>query len=309
MLARFLALGLLALALPAKELAPFLDKHCLECHDSQTRKGDFDLEALKFAPTDPRNHAAWVKVHDQIATGEMPPRKKARPEAAAQSAYLADLGGKLAAADSARLAAEGRTVKRRLNRFEYESTLRDLLAAPWLDVRESLPEDSESHRFNKSGQALDVSHVQLARYLATAEDALRQVLVASAEKLPGTPRRFFARDQGSYVGPMKFSVFNTSPSERPSRRWVTRPSLRSAPARPRRRSARPTPPSANSRASASSPAPTSRSSRNSAPSRHRSPVATGSNCAGTPSGSAPARRSAGSSRTSTTSAPVAGPNR
>ncbi|MEN9815899.1 MAG: hypothetical protein RLZZ412_1881, partial [Verrucomicrobiota bacterium] len=132
MLARFLALGFLALALPAKELAPFLDKHCLECHDSQTRKGDFDLEALKFAPTDPRNLAAWVKVHDQIATVEMPPRKKARPDAAAQSAYLADLGGKLAAADSARLAAEGRTVKRRLNRFEYESTLRDLLAAPWL---------------------------------------------------------------------------------------------------------------------------------------------------------------------------------
>ena len=307
MLARFLALGLLALALPAKELAPFLDKHCLECHDSQTRKGDFDLEALKFAPTDPRNLAAWVKVHDQIATGEMPPRKKARPDAAAQSAYLADLGGKLAAADSARLAAEGRTVKRRLNRFEYESTLRDLLAAPWLDVRESLPEDSESHRFNKSGQALDVSHVQLARYLATAEDALRQVLVASAEKLPGTPRRFYARDQGSYVGPMKFSVFNTSPER------ATFPTLgyaaQSAPARPRRRSARPTPPSANSRASASSPAPTSRSSRSSAPSRHRSPVATGSSFAGTPSGSAPARRSAGSSRTSTTSPPVGGPNR
>ena len=228
MLARFLALGLLALALPAKELAPFLDKHCLECHDSQTRKGDFDLEALKFAPTDPRNLAAWVKVHDQIATGEMPPRKKARPDAAAQSAYLADLGGKLAAADSARLAAEGRTVKRRLNRFEYESTLRDLLAAPWLDVRESLPEDSESHRFNKSGQALDVSHVQLARYLATAEDALRQVLVASAEKLPGTPRRFFARDQGSYVGPMKFSVFNTSPERAtfPTLGYAAQPEVR-----------------------------------------------------------------------------------
>ncbi len=211
MTARFLALFLLVAAVPAAEIAPFLDKHCLECHDSQTRKGNFDLEALKFAPTDPRNLAAWVKVHDQIAAGEMPPAKKERPELAAQSAYLDDLKGKLIEADAARIAADGRTVKRRLNRFEFENTLRDLLAAPWLDVRESLPEDTEAFRFNKSGQALDVSHVQLARYLTAAEDALRQVLVASAEKLPSAPRRFYARDQGSYVGPMKFSVFNTSP--------------------------------------------------------------------------------------------------
>ena len=228
MTARFLPLFLLVAALPAAELAPFLDKHCAECHDSQTRKGNFDLEALKFAPTDPRNLAAWVKVHDQIASGEMPPAKKPRPELAAQSAYLSDLKGKLIAADEARIATDGRTVKRRLNRFEYENTLRDLLAAPWLDVRESLPEDTESHRFNKSGQALDVSHVQLARYLATAEDALRQVLVASAEKLPATPRRYYARDQGSYVGPMKFSVFNQSPERAtfPTMGFAAQPDVR-----------------------------------------------------------------------------------
>jgi hypothetical protein len=226
--ARFLSLFLLVVAASAAEIAPFLDKHCLECHDSQTRKGNFDLEALKFAPTDPRNLAAWVKVHDQIAAGEMPPAKKPRPELAAQSAYLSDLKGRLIAADEARIAADGRTVKRRLNRFEYENTLRDLLAAPWLDVRESLPEDTESYRFNKSGQALDVSHVQLARYLATAEDALRQVLVASAEKLPATPRRYYARDQGSYVGPMKFSVFNQSPERAtfPTMGYAAQPDVR-----------------------------------------------------------------------------------
>jgi len=228
MFARFLPLCLLSLALPAAEIAPFLDKHCLECHDSQTRKGNFDLEALKFAPSEPRNHAAWVKVFDQIASGEMPPVKKPRPELAAQSAYLGELKGKLIAAEATRVAAEGRTVKRRLNRFEYENTLRDLLAAPWLDVRESLPEDTEAFRFNKSGQALDVSHVQLARYLTTAEDALRQVLVASAEKLPSAPRRFYARDQGSYVGPMKFSVFNTSPERAtfPTLGYAAQPEVR-----------------------------------------------------------------------------------
>ena len=50
----------------------------------------------------------------------------------------------------------------------------DLLHAPWLQVRDSLPEDGESHRFNKIGDALDVSHVQMARYLGAADYALRR---------------------------------------------------------------------------------------------------------------------------------------
>jgi hypothetical protein len=190
---------------------PLLEKHCVECHDAETKKGGLDLTALSADLSDARAFARWVKVYDQVSSGEMPPAKKERPATAAAAGYLQDLRQKLVTADEARIAGEGRTVKRRLNRFEYENTLRDLLRAPWLDVRESLPEDSESNRFNKTGQALDVSHVQLARYISTAEEALRQVLVASAEKLPAGPKRYYARDQGSYTGPMKFSVFNSAP--------------------------------------------------------------------------------------------------
>jgi hypothetical protein len=162
---------LLAFALVSSAAAavpPLLEKHCVECHDAETKKGDFDLTALKPELTNPQVMAQWVKVFDQIASGEMPPAKKPRPETAAVAGYLKELGQKLRVAEDARIQSEGRTVKRRLNRFEYENTLRDLLHAPWLDLRESLPEDTEAHRFNKSGEALDVSHVQLARYISTA---------------------------------------------------------------------------------------------------------------------------------------------
>ena len=205
----FLASALVSTA--AAAVPPLLEKHCVECHDAETKKGDFDLTALKPELTNPQVYAQWVKVYDQIASGEMPPAKKPRPETAATAGYLNELRLKLWVAEESRIQREGRTVKRRLNRFEYENTLRDLLRAPWLDVRESLPEDTEAHRFNKSGEALDVSHVQLARYISTADEALRQVLVASAEKLPVITKRYYARDQGSYTGPMKFSVFNQAP--------------------------------------------------------------------------------------------------
>jgi hypothetical protein len=189
----------------------FVERHCFECHDTETKKGGLDLSALKFDTTDSTNFAAWVLVHDRVSRGEMPPKKKPRPEPAELEAFTKSLSASLVAAEQASLAKEGRATRRRLNRYEYENALRDLLHAPWLQVREWLPEDGEAHRFNKIGEALDVSHVQMARYLGAADYALRQAMAQYAEQPKASVRRYYARDQRSYTGPMKFSVFNTAP--------------------------------------------------------------------------------------------------
>src|SRR5207249_1508854 len=117
----------------------------------------------------------------------------------------------LVSVEQARMAKEGRATRRRLNRYEYENALRDLLRAPWLQVRDSLPEDGEALRFNKIGDALDVSHVQMARYLAAADYALRQAMATHADRPETRITRYYTRDQRSYTGPMKFNVFNTAP--------------------------------------------------------------------------------------------------
>lgn len=189
----------------------FLRKHCFECHDEDVQKGGLDLTALKFEPTSPANAAQWIKIHDRVVEGSMPPKKQARPEASELSAFLQPLASSLASADQQRIAREGRATRRRLNRYEYENALRDLLHAPWLQVKDALPEDGEAHRFNKVGDALDMSHVQMARYLAAADAALRQVVTTSVERPPTKTTRYYARDQRSFTGPMKFSVFNTAP--------------------------------------------------------------------------------------------------
>ena len=54
---------------------------------------------------------------------------------------------------------------RRLNRQEYENALRDLLGVPWAQIANRLPEDGEAYRFNKSGEALDISYLQMARFM------------------------------------------------------------------------------------------------------------------------------------------------
>lgn len=189
----------------------FLQRHCHECHDAETKKGGLDLTALKLDLAEARTFAKWVTVHDRVREGEMPPKKKAHPDAAQTDAFLASLAAPLIAADQARTASEGRATWRRLNRFEYENAVRDLLGTPWLQLKDMLPEDGEAHRFNKVGDALDVSHVQMARYLGAADSALRQVLVASVAKPESGVIRHYARDQRNLQRKMVFSVFNRSP--------------------------------------------------------------------------------------------------
>jgi hypothetical protein len=199
-----------AAELPAKAAA-FIDRHCAGCHDSVEKKGDLDLTALALNPGDPKNFSLWLKVHERAESGEMPPKKKTRPTAGELRDFLGTLGASLTRAERAHAGSEGRATRRRLNRYEYENALRDLLHAPWLQVKDALPEDGEAHRFNKVGEALDVSHVQMARYLGVADYALRQVMAKSPEQPAAATTRYYAREARSFIGPMKFSVFNTSP--------------------------------------------------------------------------------------------------
>jgi hypothetical protein len=260
---------LLAVAIPSANAAlrtsdqQFIEKHCFECHDSEVKKGGLDLTALKFDPANFTNFSAWVLVHDRVSKGEMPPKKKARPEAAELQSFTQSLASSLISAERVRLVKEGRATQRRLNRYEYENALRDLLHAPWLQIRDALPEDGEAHRFNKVGEALDMSHVQMARYLSAAEYGLRQAMAQSAEKPELKVRRYYARDQRSYTGTDEvYRVqYGSRTGDVPVLGFEGQPEVRRGTrrSRPERRM----PKCANWKAWAWSRAPTSRSSRSS----------------------------------------------
>ena len=189
---------------------PFLEDHCLDCHDSATQKGELNLEELGSNLDDPKIMATWIRVHDRIVAGEMPPKKKKAPPAGEKDPFLKVLSQSLIASEQKRDQANGRSTWRRLNRHEYENSLRDLLGAPWLDVKDILPEDGEAHRFNKAGEALDISHVQMARYMQAADKALRSAIPFGPVKPESTTKRYYAREQGGMIGRVFFNEFNRS---------------------------------------------------------------------------------------------------
>jgi hypothetical protein len=78
-------------------------------------------------------------------------------------------------ASLARQQLDGRVVLRRLNRIEYETTLRDLLGTN-VEVRDLLPDDNIAAGFDNVSAVLDVSSAHLLRYQDAAEKALRTAI-------------------------------------------------------------------------------------------------------------------------------------
>ena len=179
-----------------ESLNAVIENHCVDCHDDLESKGGLDFYALEWDLTDAHTAGIWVKVHDLLAAGEMPPAEKSRLDDAERAAAVKALADRILETQQAAYARQGRSVSRRVNRFEYQNVLRDLLHDPALKVADQLPLDGEVHGFAKVGSALDVSHVQVDAYLDVAEFALRRALEFPAGKPGPTTKRYYAREQG-----------------------------------------------------------------------------------------------------------------
>ena len=115
----------------ATKIRSVLAAHCFECHskDAQKPKGNFRIDKLSadFAQADSRD--AWLLVLNRVKAGDMPPKEKPRLSEKESQVLFDWINAGFKAADDRR-AAEGRVVMRRLNRTEYENTVRDLLGVP-----------------------------------------------------------------------------------------------------------------------------------------------------------------------------------
>ena len=164
-------------------LAPLLQQRCVDCHGKESPEGGLDLTALPFDLSDRATRDRWIRIHDRVENGEMPPNDGGLPQAE-RAEFVNRLASPIAEADRADVIANGRGPMRRLNRDEYEQNLRDLLQLPQLDIRDVLPEDREGQHFNKCAETLDMSRVQLMAYLDATEIALRQAMASGAQPPP-----------------------------------------------------------------------------------------------------------------------------
>ena len=165
----------------------FIKEHCLRCHGPEQAKGDLRLDQLDTNFSKPSTFERWREVVTRVQSGEMPPKKEPRPQPTQVQTFVRQVSARLEEA-GAKQRAEGRVVLRRLNRVEYENTVRDLFAVN-VSVKEMLPEDAIAQGFDNVGAALNISPVLMERYLEAA-DAVITAALLPVHKLESKTERF-----------------------------------------------------------------------------------------------------------------------
>ncbi|MCE9606004.1 MAG: DUF1592 domain-containing protein [Planctomycetia bacterium] len=176
-----------------QRIKPFLVKHCDECHGAKKAEGDLRLDTLSADFGDQKTADVWARVRERMRDGEMPPPKRPRPDDAEAQAVLTWV------AEQTRSGVRP-PVMRRLNRIEYENTLRDLFDLPGLEVKELLPPDGDAEGFDTVAEALDISYVQMARYLETADVALDLAIALGLQPTKPEPTKqlLWPQDSGDW---------------------------------------------------------------------------------------------------------------
>ena len=74
-----------------QNISPFLEQYCLDCHDDETSKGDLDISSLDYNLDDSHLLKKWEYIYARVKSGEMPPKKKKRPESGQLASFLNNL--------------------------------------------------------------------------------------------------------------------------------------------------------------------------------------------------------------------------
>jgi mono/diheme cytochrome c family protein len=155
-----------------KIVQPFIAGNCMDCHDSATQKGKLDLEPLTEAHSLQTDRTKWESIYDKLRHGEMPPKDEPRPDAAELRSVTTWLLAEFDRQDAAAPAYVGRVAPRRLNRSEYNNTVRDLLGVNFMPADDFPPDDS-GYGFDNNGDVLSLSPLLTEKYLKAAEKVSR----------------------------------------------------------------------------------------------------------------------------------------
>ncbi len=167
----------------AKDVVPFLKKNCYACHGNGHKSGELSLDKFKDDEALQKDRKVWENVLHMLRSGEMPPKeRKERPDPADVEAVLLNIEAVLANSDCTKIRNAGRVTLHRLNRAEYNNTIRDLVGVDFKPAAD-FPNDDIGYGFDNIGDVLSLSPLLLEKYLAAAETILdNAIVIADAPK-------------------------------------------------------------------------------------------------------------------------------
>jgi mono/diheme cytochrome c family protein len=181
-----------------KTVVPFLNKYCNNCHSADNNSGGITLDVFESAAHAKKDRKTWESVERVLLAGDMPPKKKKQPEADERKAVVTYLSGTLLKVSCVGPKDPGRVTMRRLNRAEYNNTVRDLCGVTDFQPANDFPSDDVGYGFDNIGDVLSVQPILIEKYLAAAEQILDRAL-PKPETIPQSKQTY--RPQNILVMP------------------------------------------------------------------------------------------------------------
>jgi mono/diheme cytochrome c family protein len=158
----------------AKDVAPLINQYCGKCHSDKKPKGGVALTVFTDDASALKKRTVWEQVADNLRSGDMPPPGKPRPNADELDIINAWLDAVVFQMDCNGPRDPGRVTIRRLNRAEYNNTVRDLLGISFQPAND-FPQDDVGYGFDNIGDVLSLPPLLMEKYLAAAEKIVEKV--------------------------------------------------------------------------------------------------------------------------------------
>ena len=166
---------------------PFVIDNCVPCHGYKKQKNGLNLESFENAASLTDDHDRWSEVVKKLRSREMPPEEEPQPPEHQRQAVAGWLAKELERIDKLTPPDPGRVTARRLNRTEYNNTVRDLLG---VDIRpaDDFPQDDAGCGFDNIADVLSLSPVLMEKYVSAADKITRRALFGPPATKPTLTR-------------------------------------------------------------------------------------------------------------------------
>ena len=162
-----------------RNIVPVVKKYCIDCHSGNDASAGLSLDKYKTQAQMLAARDVWDKVADYVRTNHMPPKGMAQPAAAVRTKFVNDLSALLNS--TCKVRDPGRVTLRRLNRAEYNNTIRDLVGVKFSPA-DDFPSDDVGYGFDNIGDVLTISPLLMEKYLNAAEQVAEQAIVLNPDR-------------------------------------------------------------------------------------------------------------------------------
>jgi len=178
------------------DIQPFLQAHCYKCHGNGKHKGDVTLDSFTGVASIQADRKTWEKVMEQLDQRDMPPKKEPRPPDGQVEKVLTFVSQALEFSDGSIPRDPGFVPIHRLNRNEYNNTIRDLVGVDFKPA-DNFPADDTGYGFDNIADVLSMSPLLAEKYLAAAEQVMDKAIVTED---PNKPKLYKYSSEGMSGG-------------------------------------------------------------------------------------------------------------